>query len=231
MLGDISKICANENNIPTNLIGTSEFEEVSPQGCAILKGNNKYEPLPQNWLKRSGVFAPIRRPDFFPSNIIKNNDRSVLNIRDPRDCMVSGYFGFLRLHNGGLKNPENKQKFDQGIDKYVIDDLLPIYKYVYTLYIELIKKHNIPIMYYEDMVTNPTKWLENYYDLAGFNPKNLSKCMEKCMHYFEPVKEEDPNRHKRKVIPGDYREKLRRDTINLLNIELYDILDFFGYEK
>jgi len=230
VVGDISKICADENSIPTNMIGTEQFEEVSPTGCAIRISHNKYRPIEGNWICRSGVFAPIRRPDFFPPSIIRDEDKLVLIIRDPRDCMVSGFFGFLKLHEGGLKNPDNLEKFNAGIDKYVLNDLLPMYKENYIGYIDLIEKCSINVLKYEEMVTDFSKWFVQFYSLAGFGSDNFQKCESMCTHFFSPV-EEDENRHKRKMIPGDYLEKLHRETISQLDNELAFVLDYFEYSR
>lgn len=232
VLGDISKYCFEKNNISTNIIGSDDFEEVSEEGCARKVGggiNPVYEPILKNWQKRHGLFSPIRRPDYFPRQLFNEHDKYLINIRDPRDCMVSGYYGFLKLHGKGLDNPENLKKYNKGIDLYVIEDLLLMYKQNYNEYIKMIDEvDGFKVIKYEDMVTDFTEWFSSFYSYFGLSAAHYAECHDHCKPFFDPVSE-DENKHKRQMMPGDYKRRLTSKSIDLINTELEEILTYFDY--
>ncbi len=204
-----------------------------------------FSPQADNWRAHQGLFVPIRRADMFPPEVFKSGDRAVLMMRDPRDCMVSGYYGFLRLHGGGLETPSRQIFYNMGIDAYVLEHMLPRYKRAVDDYIAL--RAQIPtlsVLHYEQMVTDFPSWLEAF--LASLEMPRRLRLRERLRHQrlwvtpkkvlldqhsgdFTPPAAEDIDHHKRQMLPGDHIRKLKPETIAAINDQMGPQLRAFGY--
>lgn len=245
VLGGITKACATASGEnPVVLGGTPKaFKETGPEGAALKSAGEiderltddmstaRFTPNVDNWLKRSGVFAPIRRSDYFPPEVFSDGDIAVLNVRDPRDCMVSGYFGFLRLHGQGLADSKRQALYDMGIDAYVSDVLCDRYIDALRGYIELDEAigGRLNVLTYEEMVTDFPSWFRKFYDFLDFAPKKFENLKKQQGQKFEPPSAENIDQHKRQMMPGDYLRKLKPETIAEINRRMNDELKFFGY--
>ena len=236
VLGGIAKNCALAAAEPAVVLGggSNAFAETGRDGAAVRRPGGSpadgFAPQIANWQRHAGVFAPIRRADFFPAAFFRPGDRAVLNMRDPRDCMVSGYFGFLRLHNRGLANERRAAMYERGIDEYVLDDLLERYALALDNYIALLAAvPAIARLTYEDMVTNFAPWFARFCDALAFERDVYERLVDRQAAKFEPPAGEDIDRHKRQMLPGDYRRKLAPATIDRINTRLERQLAYFGY--
>ena len=244
VLGVIAKNCGMASGEPAVILGSApqSFHETGADGAAIRIKSAKrrapdgdlmeaeFEPQIENWQKHTGVFAPIRRADFFPPAFFQPGDLAILNMRDPRDCMVSGYFGFLRLHGGGLDDKRRREQYDQGVDTYVVEHLLDQYVVATQRYIDLIAElPGLKVLKYEDMVTDFPSWFEAFYNHLQFNESRYSDLLPRQAAKFAPPTVEDVDAHKRQMLPGDYLRKLKPETISLLNERMAPQLSFFGY--
>lgn len=200
---------------------------------------------------REGCFGPIRAGVDEPIFPTKLDDFSiVLHVRDPRDVLVSLFYSHTYSHKtrqGGFNPGDEKRKkwAEAGVDKYVTD-MLPEYKRRYEMLIStLLNRENVVFVRYEELVSDYSKWLENF--LIAFShiskkrvlklftiPSSLKpvhqKLYQKNKNQFA-VQAEDVHRHKRQVTPGDHKRKLKQETIDLLNEEFKDVLPALGYEK
>lgn len=243
VLGGIAKNCAMASGETPVMLGGGEqaFHETGPAGAArraraaaspdgeLLE--DEFVPQPENWARHGGVFAPIRRADFFPAEFFRPGDLAVLNMRDPRDCMVSGYFGFLRLHGGGLASDSRRQQYERGIDEYVLTTLLDRYVVATRNYIRL--REAIPslkVFTYEEMVTDFEGWFAKFYEALAFAPDAYARLLPRQAAKFEPPAREDIDAHKRQMLPGDYRRKLKPETIAVINQRMAPQLRYFGYD-
>ena len=235
VLGGISRNCALASGEKPVMIGTTRkaFKEKGPEGCANRVAKDVFSPNLANWQARSGVFSPIRRPDFFPAERFEPGDIALLNMRDPRDCMVSGYFGFLRLHGEGLKDETRKRMYDEGIDAYVLDKLLDDYTRVCRGYMELndALDGQLKILTYEEMTTDFPSWFKKFYDLLEFefDTSRFKELGNRMAKKFEPPEKEDIDSHKRQMFPGDHLRKLKPETIDEVNRRMAGELRYFGY--
>ena len=237
VLGGIAKNCALAAGEPAIVLGggANAFAETGPDGAALRTAAGSrpadgFTPQLANWQRHAGVFAPIRRADFFPATFFRPGDRAVLNMRDPRDCMVSGYFGFLRLHNKGLANDRRAAMYERGIDEYVLDDLLDRYALALDNYIALLRAiPTIERLTYEEMVTDFPAWFARFCEALAFERPVFDRLLARQSKKFEPPGEEDIDRHKRQMLPGDYRRKLAPSTIAAIDARIGPQLAFFGY--
>lgn len=257
VMGRIAASAARVTGTPWVKLGdeTADLPEIGPQGAAkridTLRDSNElaidgiYAPQPDNWRARSGLFAPIRRPDLFPPEVFQEGDRALLMMRDPRDCMVSGYYGFLRLHSGGMGNPEQRKRYDMGIDTYVLEHMLPRYDYVVSGYAALQARiPSLTLLRYDEMVTDFPGWLDLF--LTALDLPDRVRLRDRIRHRrltptaaeiicarhqkdFTRPADENIDSHKRQMLPGDHIRKLKPETIAEINDRMGPQLRRFGY--
>ena len=76
------------------------------------------------------------------------------------------------------------------------------------------------------MVIDFKGWLNKV--ITPFNISNKDRVVEKLFKKYDntfDVSEENIWGHKRRVIPGDYKEKLKPETVEILNKRFKRILD------
>ena len=201
---------------------------------------------------KSGCFGPIRIGAAEPSFPEELESYSiVLHLRDPRDVLVSLFYSHTYSHprRTGRFSPSDEQRNkwkQKGIDKYVLN-IAPEFKNRYQdLTSFLFDKRDVVFIRYEDMVSDYNTWLKYY--LSAFpqfiTPSKkiikILKCRKSICHVHKKfykkyvneftVSSEDIYRHRRQITPGDYKRKLKDDTVAKLNYEFEDILKLLNYE-
>tara|TARA_B100001248_G_C27268475_1_gene401883 strand:+ start:534 stop:851 length:318 start_codon:yes stop_codon:yes gene_type:complete len=100
-------------------------------------------------------------------------------------------------------------------------------------YINLIKSINddgFSILKYEDMILDFPTWYKSFCYKLEFDFEIAKTLQNRLSENFKPVNKENPLKHKRKMIPGDYKNKLSSNTINEINDRLKFRLNYFGYK-
>lgn len=200
--------------------------------------------------KHSGCFGPIR---FFVPSRALGDAKILLHLRDPRDVLTSMFFSYCFMHRGPVEanTGYRKEVAERGIDRFVLDmssDAAAQYEGDYGtggLYLkhignmaarydrylgEVIGRPNTLAVSYEEMVLDFPSWLRKV--IARFELADADETYRiVAARYAETVKPqgEDIFSHKRKVVPGDYKEKLRPETIAELNRRFSKVLDALGY--
>jgi hypothetical protein len=153
----------------------------------------------------------------------------IVQMRDVRDIIVSQYFSF-----GWSHSVPNRSNTDSVLEQRAIIRKRTIDEYAFACFrqaefsakLEAMQRLddldlNIMIVKYEDMVLDFRKWLKDV--VKVFELTNESEVVQRLYEQheaqFRPFPE-DPTKHKRKMIPGDYKEKLKPETIELLNKKL-----------
>ncbi|MDH3692410.1 MAG: sulfotransferase [Gammaproteobacteria bacterium] len=163
----------------------------------------------------------------------------VLMVRDFRDVLVSEYYSTAYSHVAPERQGNRYDLFveqrtkamESGIDEYAVaesdrvNNILQRYK---TLLID--KYPNVYVTKYEEMVNDFRGWLD----------KLLHNCELNIGHeFFEALLErnerirpkvEDIHSHLRKGKSGEYKEKLKQETIEFLNMKFSPMLLNFGYK-
>jgi len=184
-----------------------------------------------NWQNRSGCFAPLRYYFNIPQEL---NARIILHLRDPRDVLVSLYFSEAYSHSVfkgvfDLNQSQRNEIISMGIDRYVLE-YANTFNRKYTEYQNLLTNPDSIFVKYEDLVLNFPFWLQEV--AKGFpvnTPKFINRMINKYKGEFE-VKKENIHAHKRKVLPGDYKEKLSPETIEQLNTIFSNNLTKYNYD-
>jgi hypothetical protein len=202
--------------------------------------------------KRNGCFGPIR---FFVPSAALDDANIVVHLRDPRDVLTSMFFSYCFAHPGEIEanTGYRKEVAEAGIDKFVLDmvdenfasyqgeygrgaryrkQVGNIYDRYVTYLREIAGRPNALIISYEEMVLDFDSWLRKL--LTTFESIAAEKTHTFVVHrHAESVKPsgEDIWAHKRKVTPGDYKEKLQPATISKLNLKFSEVLDALGYSS
>jgi hypothetical protein len=121
---------------------------------------------------------------------------------------------------------------------------------VYDRYVRYFKgivgRPNVIVLSYEEMVLNFPSWLSKF--LAGFELSDAEETFEFVRSRIEIQNDvtrsfptgregtlelggEDIWSHRRKATPGDYKEKLKPETILKLNARFSEVLDVLGYSS
>jgi hypothetical protein len=200
--------------------------------------------------KKRGCFGPIR---FFVPTKALDKASVILHLRDPRDVLVSMFYSYCYMHAGEIERHTGyrKEVAQAGIDRFVLDmvgDQFYDYRGDYgigsrykthvgtvrdryqTYLDELFERPNTTVVSYEEMVLSFPDWLSKI--IAAFdltNPEETRAVVEARHANTVAAKEEDVWSHKRKVTPGDHREKLKPETIRKLDEVFAPVLEKLGY--
>lgn len=200
--------------------------------------------------RKRGCFGPLR---FFVPTAALDTASIVLHLRDPRDVLVSMFYSYCFMHAGEIERHTGYRKAvaEAGIDRFVLDMVgEPFYAYRgdygigsrykenvgtvldrYQRYLsELLGRPNTVAVSYEEMVLSFPSWLKKV--AAAFelpNPEETHAVVTARHANSVAAGEEDVWSHKRKVTPGDHREKLQAETIRQLDEIFAPVLKRLGY--
>jgi hypothetical protein len=190
--------------------------------------------------KRRCCLAPLRQYAQIPGI----EDASIiLHLRDPRDVLTSLYFSYSYSHpkvNGWFEPTKDFRRdlIEKGIDRFILEkdqngiSKAEVFLTRYQQYCShLLDKPNVVFVKYEEMVSNFPDWLSRV--LTPFEIPDKKKNYEfllKCHKNEFKVKTENRQKHKRKITPGDYKEKLSEETIRTLNEMFRDVLIRLNYD-
>ncbi len=203
--------------------------------------------------KESGCFGPVRF--FLPSRALPEAN-ILLHLRDPRDVLTSMFYSYCFMHSGKVEpnTGVRREAAERGIDRYVLDmagdgfrryegdygtggnfkDEIGNVLERYERYLrELIGRPNVVLVSYEEMVRDFAGWLRKVVDRFELqdNEATYRMVLAKRAEEVAPVTEENIWLHKRKVTPGDYREKLKPETIAELDRRFGPVLETLGYAR
>ncbi|MCW3086368.1 MAG: Sulfotransferase domain protein [Bacteroidetes bacterium] len=180
-------------------------------------------------LNRKGFyFGVFRYP--FEKLAVRPEQKIILVLRDPRDILTSQFFSIAYSH------PVYTDKFMQkrahaleaGIDQHVMD-MSDRFLKTYTGYLQkYIGQPNVLLILYEDLISNFQESLLKMLHFIDYSKKEETLKYWEANNPFIP-QTEDIQRHKRKMLPGDHKEKLQEKTIAELNKKFAAILSTLGY--
>lgn len=189
----------------------------------------------QGKMKLEGVYYGVARGIYVRDMPILDNMRLVVQVRDPRDCLVSAYFSYAKSHKIPV-DPAKRAAFEEmrsktaekSIDEYVLG-----YAHSYRDRMRLLRQfvdrgEGVLFLRYEEMVLETDAWLSKIIEFSGQPMTDSLK--ERLGNKIDfTVDHEDPEKHKRQVIPGDHARKLKPETVTEINEILRDEMQYFGY--
>jgi len=166
--------------------------------------------------------------------------RRLLVIRHPLDMLVSAYFSFGWLHNGGMGDASIRA---QTLDNYTLsysDDLKPVLSQMPAM----LRAESTCVLTYDHMVLATKSWMQELMcgmDLPSGMDEVLAHTLQgsKMIHTAEAALSQTVAKygHTRRVIPGDYRVQLQEATQKVLleklknEVKLFDTINFNGQVK
>lgn len=212
---------------------TTTFMDI---GSYLWKGGRIYSTSREIYKKHGYIYGPFYGMDkeelWVP--IPNLNDFKVLLIlRDPRDVLTSYYFHhlfeqYINPARQEFIKARSEKASRKTIDEWVCE-MLPVFKGRYITYLEMFgKKPDVLLLRYEDMLTNFNNWLVDLVRFTNLKPsEKILNSIVKNANFS--VKKEDVKSHKRQVTPGDHKRKLKKETIEIMNSELNEILKELNY--
>jgi hypothetical protein len=175
-------------------------------------------------------------PEFILANKAKYiNTKAVILIRDPRDCVVSAYYSFLKSHvvlagdetDAALAIRKEREEFAcASINEYALSETVrfvqEISGYAYFMH------ENAMIFRYEDIIFKKREFFMKV--VAHLGLPIHEKAFETALGRVDILPaQEQKDKHIRSVKPGNHREKLSQETIAELNRKYSEVLSLFGY--
>ena len=159
---------------------------------------------------------------------------SICLIRDPRDCVVSAYYSFLKTHrlpqdlgSSAAQNvlAERERGKDMSIDRYCVENYSRFTQEL--LRVAAFLNPMAKVYRYEDIWENKQWFFRDV--LAHIGLTYEQEAFNKAFASVDIKPGQDPRGHVRKGTPGDHKQKLKEETIQHINGESSLALNFFGY--
>lgn len=154
--------------------------------------------------------------------------------RDPRDAAVSMYYSAAYSHpvepgnTGGLLDLR-----DQLQNQTVADGVAEVAEHLLNEFIlinRMIDEHPASLSTtYEDLVTQYPSWLETFTEHVEWSNRVRKRVYKATHGSFEPPKSEDPNQHKRRITPGNWKEVFDQRLIEMFESKAGDQMRASGY--
>jgi hypothetical protein len=212
--------------IPAVDMAQLAFQNSIPEDLFCIEG--------QELLERPGYFFGPFRDAYVGRMPALAKTNIVVQIRDPRDCLVSYYYSVAFSHGLPAPGPsrdkfmsERETALSLGLDEYALFSVktyLPIFSEIITI-IETMP--NVYVSRYEEMVSDFAPWLDRLADYLGVG--DHSEVKKAIIHAASFDVSEDQFSHKRQVTPGDFERKLMPQTQAELTRRLEPVLTRLGY--
>jgi hypothetical protein len=217
-----------DQHVRPNLVAQLQSDEVESTAEMLAQ-------LKTLFLPGGCYYGPIRRPALLTSLPHLNDFRTIILLRDPRDCLTSLYYSMAFSH----RTPANKQaqeRFEKyrehvrqmDIDNYVLNEA-PQWRKRYETYCTALQENqNVKLVKYEQLVLDFPGWLDRVTDALQVTlPRRTTSKLFRMADF--DVAKEDVHSHKRQVLPGDHRRKLQPETIDKLTALLRPVLEYLDY--
>lgn len=200
------------------------FGTMGPKGLEVQKSSE----FTQKVFKKAGfIYGPLR--NYIPVPEL-NDYPLVLVLRDPRDVLTSQYFSIKNSHP--MVTPEliarRKKALESTIDEHVLSQADRFVK-TYTEYLDNVYgKKNVLFLKYEEVISDFKTCLLKINTHCGLElTEEQLKKLDKSEKFKK--KAEDQHTHIRKISSGDHKEKLKPETIEILNKKFEGILRALNY--
>lgn len=233
-----STMLANFFNIYTKL---TDLRSISISDTLFLRGigdetyRNDYDI--SELLDNKLVYYGFRYvPDFMLANKARYlNRKTIVLVRDPRDCVVSAYYSFLKSHlvrsEAGtdaalIIQKEREDNLHTSIDDYALSETIRFVEemcsYAYFMH------ENARLFRYEDIIFSKRPFFTEV--LKHLELPFVETAFERALKSVDILPEtEQVDKHVRSVKPGNHLEKLSKETVSELNRKFSDVLSLFGY--
>ena len=190
-----------------------------------------YGPIRVSANRQSAVY------DNFVQHVIQpefvQDKQAIFFIRDPRDILVSAYYSFGYHHklspDKGMRQKQlacRSRLQSMDIDDYAIKNF-HFFRKNFQLISDLHRNCQFSlVLKFEQMINDFDRFARELNRMVRLRPSIIRHAYK-----VSRPRSNEKNCHRRSGQTGDFRRKLRADTIDRLNYQLADILDEFEYEK
>lgn len=213
-------------------------------GLAVNIGKYWFWKTPQKVIKltdEAWAWKNLKDKGFFFGNFGPFHDVSKLPLlkyivmcRDPRDVLLSHYYSIRDAHVLNSTHMTEMSQFAKNstIDEYVLSEQMVSDVRLYlTQAIQFQKSsHQHLFIRYEDMMSNPAVFISKIGAFVGAE-KNSDECEKLAEYYFPfiPGDTEATFRHRRSGSWGQFKSKLKPETVTQLNELFKEELTQLGY--
>lgn len=205
-----------------------EVSKLSSLSYVELHDEDEKKVLPKN----NYCSCPYREGPI-ESSVNQKDILHLILLRDPRDMLVSLYYSMGYLHNYGKQTSkvhDSVNKID--INSFVLSKMCNVVSRLNS-YMKYENYSNVVFLSYEDMILDFSNWAYKVCSYFNLKEEDKEKVVRLFENEFKNIKEltidemkQGIKRHNRKMLPGDYKEKLNEDTINKLNKHCKDVILF-----
>jgi len=229
------------NSITEALANFNKIKYVDIAGRLYLDGVPVKEwmkdPDLQTLIKGGNVFAGFRD---FPHGLMGNptfsSAKKILLVRDPRDALVSEYFSNAKTHkipDSGESRTEmlalRQEANMKDITAFVLDRAKQMAETIREYYPIVTDKY-CKVFRYEDIIFKKQDLITGICEHFGWRTNSM--LINHIIEWADVIpSQEDQGQFIRKVVPGDYHDKLTAEVISKLNEILSDTLNTFNYVK
>ena len=212
------------------------FALVDFAGDAFRAGMDEAQYCIENSAKfvEKGKFFGAFRGAYVRHFADMSDNKIVIHVRDPRDCVVSLYYSWAYSHGapGGDKEQEFLELREQtrlkDINEFVLERGKDFAEILDAIQVVKDRYPSAFLSHYEEMVTDFETWLGKLQSFLDLDlPDGVLNKVRASAH--TGVREENVSRHVRQVTPGDHKRKLRADVQERLTELLRPQLEQFGY--
>jgi FkbM family methyltransferase len=209
---------------------TMLFDNIFPDKTTFKKYGHLYGVLRIVKNKNSNSYNKLIKAVLKKEFVANKN--IIFLIRDPRDIIISLYFslGFSHVSSPNSQIEKELQVTRKHIlaldvDEYAIF-ISPIISQRFMVIEELSKfcKH-CTILKYEDLIENFDDFIQNFSKHISISERTKQELYD----ISRPNNNENPTAHKRSGKTGQYKDKLKVETIYEVNRILRDVLIRYGY--
>ena len=216
-------------------LGLSVFD--LPAYIRMNVDDQPYELMSQRadklFLPQGALYVPLRRFVDVPD---MQDYSTILMLRDPRDILVSSYFSRRYSHTLPFRSPHQESFLEkrrlsanQTLREFIQDNVEPV-RDKYLEYIEqLLARPHVQLLRYEDMILDTGGWAHDLAEAIGVSctENDVSRLVE--LGGFGVKRREDVKKHVRSGKTGDFRDKLDRASIDMLNARFRPVLEALDY--
>lgn len=179
------------------------------------------------FLDQGILYAPLRH---YVDIAHLERARAFVMLRDPRDVLVSGYFSARYSHRPPA-NPQRRQAFldhRAKLETTSLDDYAMAFAPGVLERYEIYRRHfpRDVLLTYEHMWHDFSSFIDRLAVILGIELDDNLRRELTAMAGVGDDRQDNMLAHRRKGTPGDFREKLRRPTVDRLSDMFSDILDW-----
>jgi hypothetical protein len=202
--------------------GKSPSIVFQPKGCI-------YGPIRLSARQHAVYYSlvqPTSRPEFVRDKL------AIFMIRDPRDILISAYYSFGYTHGFSPVEEIRKRQVDmrnelqsKTIDEYALERAVSIRDNFETVDRLSHACERSVVLRYEDMIDNWELFASDLTKYITIKPAVLRQIYDKS----RPREKEVLSSHRRSGQVGDFRRKLKPETIRSLDATFAAVLERFRY--